>query len=134
LGCRLPCGARSGLAGDSSAAAVAAPASPPLLLPYPDTPAHAAGNVSQLWFADLDDASALQRGRTDPRAWNDASLKWLVGPGGQIPDDEQARGVRVGMSDVERFRATVDMFARLDDRYGGGHARQALIQYLPVVC
>jgi transcriptional regulator with XRE-family HTH domain len=123
-----------GLAGDPSAAAVAAPASPLLLLPYPDTPAHAARNVSQLWFADLDDASALQRGRTDPRAWNDASLKWLVGPGGQIPDDEQARGVRVGMSDVERFRATVDMFARLDDRYGGGHARQALIQYLPVVC
>ena len=34
------------------------------------------------------------------------------------------------MSDVERFRATVDMFTKLDDRYGGGHARQALIQYL----
>ncbi len=34
------------------------------------------------------------------------------------------------MSDVGRFRVTVDVFARLDDRYGGGHARQALIQYL----
>jgi hypothetical protein len=38
--------------------------------------------------------------------------------------------VRIGTSDVERFRATVDVFAKLDDRYGGGHARQALIQYL----
>jgi hypothetical protein len=34
------------------------------------------------------------------------------------------------MSDVERFRATVEMFVQLDDRYGGGHARQSLIQYL----
>jgi hypothetical protein len=24
----------------------------------------------------------------------------------------------------------VDMFGKLDDRFGGGHARQALIQYL----
>jgi hypothetical protein len=34
------------------------------------------------------------------------------------------------MSDVQRFRATVDVFTKLDDRFGGGHARQALIQYL----
>ena len=44
--------------------------------------------------------------------------------------DEPACGVRIGLSDVERFRTTVDMFAKLDDRYGGGHARQALVQYL----
>jgi hypothetical protein len=31
---------------------------------------------------------------------------------------------------VERFRATVEMFRQLDDRFGGGHARPALIQYL----
>jgi hypothetical protein len=34
------------------------------------------------------------------------------------------------MADVQRFRATVDMFVQLDDRFGGGHARQSLIQYL----
>src|SRR5215472_11804965 len=34
------------------------------------------------------------------------------------------------MSDVERFRATVELFAQLDDRFGGGHARQPLIHYL----
>ena len=32
--------------------------------------------------------------------------------------------------DIERFRATVDMFVQLDDRFGGGHARASLIQYL----
>ena len=36
----------------------------------------------------------------------------------------------MGTGDVERFRVTVDAFRQLDDRFGGGHARQALIQYL----
>lgn len=96
---------------------------------YPDTPEQAARNVSRLWIADLDDAALIQRGRADPRVWNDASLRWLVAPG-RVLSDQPARGVRIGMSDVERFRVTVDVFAKLDDRYGGGHARQALIQYL----
>jgi transcriptional regulator with XRE-family HTH domain len=96
---------------------------------YPDTPEQAARNVSRLWIADLNDAALIQRGRADPRAWNDASLRWLVDPG-QVPGGQPARGAHIGVSDVERFRATVDVFAKLDDRYGGGHARQALIQYL----
>ncbi|HEY6791379.1 MAG TPA: hypothetical protein VI365_29120, partial [Trebonia sp.] len=95
---------------------------------YPESSADAVRNASQLWLIDLGDPGALQRGKADDRVWNDASLRWLVDPG-QMPD-EPARGVRIGLSDVERFRATVDMFARLDDLYGGGHARQALVQYL----
>jgi hypothetical protein len=34
------------------------------------------------------------------------------------------------MTDVNRFRATVGLSAQLDDRFGGGHARQSLVQYL----
>jgi hypothetical protein len=41
-------------------------------------------------------------------------------------------GVRIDAGDVTRFRATVDMFAEMDNRYGGGHAREALIKYLSV--
>jgi transcriptional regulator with XRE-family HTH domain len=96
---------------------------------YPDTPAEAARNLSRLWIADLEDATLAQHGRADPRAWNDASLRWLVAPG-PIPGDQPPLGVRIGLADVERFRVTVGVFAGLDDRYGGGHARQALIQYL----
>ena len=36
------------------------------------------------------------------------------------------------MGDVERFHATVELFAQLDDRFGGGHARESLIQYLSI--
>jgi transcriptional regulator with XRE-family HTH domain len=102
-------------------------------LEYPDTPTLAAGNVSMLWRADLADQGALERGLINPAAWNDASLRWLVGPGsGPGTGADSLGGVRVGMGDVERFRATVQLFAQLDDRFGGGHARESLIQYLGV--
>ena len=97
-------------------------------LRYPDTPREAAGNLTWLWQSDLSDVTEL-RGRIDPGAWNDASLGWLVSPGGQN-DIATASGVRIGMADIDRFRATVDMFVQLDNRFGGGHARTSLIQYL----
>jgi len=95
---------------------------------YPDSPAEAMRNASELWLIDQNDPTALQRGTADHRLWNDVSLRWHTDPG-QMPD-QPARGVRIGLSDVQRFRTTVDMFATLDDRYGGGHARQALVRYL----
>jgi hypothetical protein len=39
----------------------------------------AAENLSSLCRADLADTSVLNRERIDPAAWNDASLRWLVG-------------------------------------------------------
>jgi transcriptional regulator with XRE-family HTH domain len=129
-GMGLPSAARRALGLDADSQAATMTASHAAVdISYPDTPVEATRNLARLWIADLDDATLAQRGRADPRAWNDASLRWLVDPG-QVPDDQSAHGVRIGVSDVERFRATIDVFARLDDRYGGGHARQALIQYL----
>jgi hypothetical protein len=49
-----------------------------------------------------------------------------------VPEQERPRGALIGTGDVTRFRATVDMFAELDNRFGGGHAREALIKYLSV--
>jgi hypothetical protein len=82
-----------------------------------------------LWQADLADQNVLMRGRIDAGAWKDASLRWLVDPVSP-PEADLPGGVRVGMGDVERFRVTVEAFGQLDDRFGGGHGRQALIQYL----
>jgi hypothetical protein len=59
-------------------------------------------------------------------------LAALAGRSGQQPGTsaESLGGRRIGMADVERFRATVELFVQLDDRFGGGHARHSLIQYL----
>ncbi len=129
-GVSMPPAARRALGLDAGAPAATVTASSVSAdVTYPSTPEQAARNVSLLWIADLNDATLIQRGRADPRAWNDASLRWLVDPG-QVPADQPARGVSIGRADVERFRATVDVFVKLDNRFGGGHARQALIQYL----
>ena len=99
-------------------------------LAYPETADDAAANITRLWHADLADPTELSRGRIDPGRWNDASLRWLVDPASQLA--ERANGGHIGMPDIARFCATVEMFQRLDDQYGGGHARQALIQYLHI--
>ena len=98
---------------------------------YPGTPEQAAGNVSVLWQADLADQRVLERGLVTPAAWSEASLRWLLAPA-VIPASsaDMPGGVRVGMADVARFRDTAGMFRELDDRFGGGHARGALMQYL----
>jgi transcriptional regulator with XRE-family HTH domain len=100
-------------------------------LEYPGTPAQAAGNVSMLWRADLADQGVLERGLISPAAWNNASFHWLIDPASTSGiSADSLGGVRIGMGDVGRFRATVELFAQLDDRFGGGHARQPLIHYL----
>jgi tetratricopeptide (TPR) repeat protein len=97
-----------------------------------------------LWRSDLNDVTASQD-QAEPgasrrafllagtalaaHAWHDAALRWLVG-GDRQHDSQRAGAVRIGMADVDRFRTTVQMFVQLDDRFGGGHARDALIQYL----
>jgi transcriptional regulator with XRE-family HTH domain len=132
-GLRMPPTARRalGLSPDPTVASVVVLPSMPLPdvgLVYPHAPAETSDNLARLWRADLGGTPLLQA-RLDPAAWNDASLRWLIDRSRQ-PDSEIARGVRIGIADVDRFRATVDLFTQLDDRFGGGHARQALVQYL----
>jgi transcriptional regulator with XRE-family HTH domain len=131
-GVGLPAAARRALGLDPAAAIpTEAISATDTTLSYPDGAAQATENVAALWRADLADASAFLHGRFDPRAWSDASLRWLVDPG-CMPVRERARGALIGVGDVTRLRVTVDMFAELDNRFGGGHAREALIKYLSV--
>jgi hypothetical protein len=133
-GLGIPSAARValGLAPDRPSATAGTPPSAVLTsevgLVYPGAAAEATENVSRLWRADLADTGLLQA-RLEPGAWSDASLRWLIDPGSR-PDNQAVSGARIGIADVDRFRATVGMFGQLDDRFGGGHARQALIQYL----
>ncbi|NNN31001.1 hypothetical protein HLK59_11585 [Streptomyces sp. S3(2020)] len=101
---------------------------PELGLEFADRPETTASTVIDLWRADLAEAATLVRALPDSAAWNAAALRWLVAP----PDGEQRRlGDRaIGTVDVEMVRSTAEAFSMLDGRFGGGHARRALIQYL----
>ncbi|MFI0736843.1 hypothetical protein ACH4PU_01860 [Streptomyces sp. NPDC021100] len=110
--------------GDAAVSAI----QPDLGLDFADRPESTARTVTDLWRADLADAETLVRALPDSAAWNTASLRWIVAP----PDAGLTRvGNRaVGAVDVDMVRSTTDAFSMLDGKFGGGHARRALIQYL----
>lgn len=96
---------------------------------YPDSPDAAISTVDRLWAADLNQYEPLLHAEPSEPAWNEASLRWLVAPG-PAPRSGRAGTVRVGLGDVAAVKTTADMFAQLDDRFGGDHARRSVIQYL----
>ncbi|MGD1224974.1 hypothetical protein AB9Q10_41895 [Streptomyces krungchingensis] len=96
---------------------------------YPESPDDAIEAVDQLWRADLNRYEPLLQAEPSEPAWNEASLRWLVAPEPAVPRQRQD-GLRVGLGDVAAIKTTADMFAELDDRFGGDHARHAAIQYL----
>jgi tetratricopeptide (TPR) repeat protein len=114
---------------DIGMAAAAVCLSPELGLNYPAVLVSDGGDLTSLWRADLDQATSVTRSQVDPGAWTGASFHWLVASDVER-DEASSSGGRVGTIDVERFRETVGLFVQLDNRYGGGHARRALIQYL----
>nr|WP_202451039.1 hypothetical protein [Streptomyces sp. SID4948] len=97
---------------------------------YPPSPDAAIANVDQLWRADLHGYEPLLLSEPSEPAWSDASLRWLVAPEPVPLPGVRASGNRVGLADVAMVKSTSDTFAMLDDRFGGEHARQSVIQYL----
>jgi tetratricopeptide (TPR) repeat protein len=96
---------------------------------YPASPDDAIQTVGRLWRADLNQYDPLLTAEPSEPAWNEASLRWLVAPDPSAPRP-RGEGLRVGLGDVAAIKTTADMFAQLDDRFGGDHARHSLIQYL----
>lgn len=97
-------------------------------LEFAERPRAAVSAVGDLWRADLADAEALTRAQPDNAASNEASLRWLVTPADSSIMSN--RGRSVGPEDIAMVRSTADAFSILDGKFGGGHARRALIQYL----
>ncbi|MFE9648193.1 hypothetical protein ACFYO0_29565 [Streptomyces sp. NPDC006365] len=121
-------GRRLGLDEIGMGEAAVATMQPDLGLDFADRPEAVTTTVADLWRADLAEAEPLVRALPDSAAWHEASVRWLVAP----PDGGLTRsGSRsVGAMDVEMVRSTADAFSMLDGKFGGGHARRALIQYL----
>jgi hypothetical protein len=121
-------GRRVSLAEAGLAASAAIP--PDLGLDYHASAEDALGDLARLWHADLGEAAAVTSRPEQPGAWQSAPLSWLLSSGRNEPPRGSTTGPRVGSSDVTRVHATVGLFAELDNRFGGGHARRALIRYL----
>jgi transcriptional regulator with XRE-family HTH domain len=120
---------RLGLADPEDVTAAPAHQAPSL----PDTPAErrsvedTAGFLSALWTADLNQTA--ERAGHNPGLWPETALDWLLHTGSRARR-QPAAGRRVGAPDITAVQATTAMFADLDNRYGGGHARHGLIGFL----
>jgi len=96
---------------------------------YPATTQQAVTASTGLWHADAARSQEVLSASLDPAAWNAAALAWLVGqPGTALPDSSHGRAV--GRTDVARARSSSALFAGLDNRFGGAHARRSLIHFL----
>jgi hypothetical protein len=96
-------------------------------LTYASTTAGTVQTAADLWRCDVDRRDFLINSAFTAGALSAPSLDWLINP----PDQPTGRGERhVGGSDVAAVRAMCEMFTRLDNSFGGGHARSALVQYL----
>lgn len=96
---------------------------------YPSTTERAVLASTGLWHADAARSHEALSAPLDPAAWNAAALAWLVSqPDSPLPELSQGRAV--GRTDVARVRASTGLFAELDNRFGGAHARRSLIHFL----
>jgi tetratricopeptide (TPR) repeat protein len=98
-------------------------------LTYPPEVEQGVTTVTELFEADLTAAPEAAQAKVDNTAWHSATLGWLITDSGQQLN-ERPVGHRVDMSTVRAIRETKNVFADLDNQFGGAHARLALVQYL----
>jgi hypothetical protein len=101
--------------------------SPELGLSFTNTTTAVADDLTQLWIADLHRRPFLD-GAVGAAALAHPAFEWLLSR--PAPPPQGSGRCQVGMAEVEAIRATAAMFADLDNRFGGAHARTAAVQYL----
>ncbi|MFI6032750.1 regulator [Streptomyces sp. NPDC051315] len=79
-------------------------------------------------------ASAKSSARSAPPAVLSAPAHGALGVPRQRGTAERGPGQRVTGGDIAALRSVGELFRTLDNMYGGGHARQALVRYLEHEC
>ncbi|MFD8261866.1 tetratricopeptide repeat protein [Streptomyces griseoluteus] len=123
-------------------------------LEFAGTPEEAVDIVSGLWRKDSGSHAELRKIAFTPAGLVVPSRDWLIGkaddrvarePAVRVPaqagparapapPSERPSGHRVTGGDLAALRSVGELFRALDDQYGGGHARQALVRYLEHEC
>ncbi|MDX3849487.1 regulator [Streptomyces sp. AK02-01A] len=126
-------------------------------LEFASTPEEAVDIVAGLWRKDSGSHSELRKIAFTPAGLVIPSRDWLIGraddrvgspglvahnntrvPAQSRPEapavprsrTERAVGQKVTAGDISALRSVGDLFRTLDQTYGGGHARHALVRYL----
>ncbi|MFC6081602.1 tetratricopeptide repeat protein [Sphaerisporangium aureirubrum] len=84
--------------------------------------------VTALWRADMERRRFLLDSAFTVGAGSAGALRWLTSPPGGFPEAEGPR--RVGAPDIAAIREVTRSFGELDNRFGGGRVRAAVVRYL----
>jgi transcriptional regulator with XRE-family HTH domain len=85
-------------------------------------------SVTDLWSGDVQRREVLVDAVFAATAFTGPAIRWLTGGS---DDAGLVRGSRrVGQAEVETIREMTSAFRRLDNRFGGGHARDAVVRFL----
>ncbi|MEU3277052.1 regulator [Streptomyces antibioticus] len=131
-------------------------------LEFAGTPEEAVDIVGGLWRKDSGSHAELRKIAFTPAGLVVPSRDWLIGraddkvargePQPRVPVQnrpvpkappavprqrgtvERGPGQRVTTGDISALRSVGELFRTLDNMYGGGHARQALVRYLEHEC
>jgi hypothetical protein len=124
-------------------------------LEFAATPEEAVDIVSGLWRKDSGSHAELRKIAFTPAGLVVPSRDWLIGraddkvargePAARVPAQgrpavprqrgaERGPGQKVTGGDIAALRSVGELFRSLDNMYGGGHARQALVRYLEHEC
>ncbi|GII92517.1 hypothetical protein [Sinosporangium siamense] len=84
--------------------------------------------VTALWRADVERRRFLLDSTFAIGAGSAGAVRWLTLPTEGHPTGKGMR--RVGMSDIAAIREVTRSFGELDNRFGGGRVRSAVVKYL----
>ncbi|GAA2902844.1 hypothetical protein GCM10010517_68770 [Streptosporangium fragile] len=84
--------------------------------------------VTALWRADVERRRFLLDSTFAIGAGSAGALRWLTLPQDGRPEGRGTR--RVGMDDIAAIREVTRSFGELDNRFGGGRIRSAVVKYL----
>lgn len=84
--------------------------------------------ITRLWDGDLRRRSFLVGAGYAVGAFAAPAMRWLTAPTDEPPTSTGTR--HVGQADVDAVREVTELFRKLDNRWGGGHPRATVVQYL----
>jgi hypothetical protein len=86
------------------------------------------GQVAKDWDVDMRRRGFLKGAAYVAAASTSPALQWLLGESEVIAQTDGS--VSVGMAHAESLREMTTTFRRLDNRFGGGHSREAVVRFL----
>jgi transcriptional regulator with XRE-family HTH domain len=82
----------------------------------------------RLWEGDVNRRDMIRQVAFTSAGYTLPALRWFTAPSGP-PVDQSGRRT-VGQPDIDTIREVTATYRRLDNQYGGGHARTAVTRYL----